>query len=165
MRQLKLPGAGEQGKGFAVVADEVRKLAEQSSNSVTNITGIVNQIQSESSLVVSSLREGYKEVEEGTDQIITTGKTFNEISTAVSDMGARIDHVSDNLTDIALNTVNMGRSVEEIAAISEESAAGIEETSASSQQANSSMEEIAASSQDLAQLSEELHGLVERFKL
>src|SRR5699024_6360396 len=43
--------AGEQGKGFAVVAEEVRKLAEQVSVSVTDITGIVNSIQSESSSV------------------------------------------------------------------------------------------------------------------
>lgn len=157
--------AGEQGKGFAVVADEVRKLAEQSSDSVTNITGIVNQIQSESSLVVSSLRSGYKEVEEGTTQIITTSETFEHISSAVFDMGERINLVSDNLTEIALSSVTMGRSVEEIAAISEESAAGIEETSASSQQANSSMEEIAASSHDLAKLAEELNSLVQRFKL
>src|SRR5690625_5923210 len=63
--------AGEHGQGFAVVADEVRKLAEVSANPVTHITDIVNRIQSESNVVVESLRDGYKDVEEGTTQIST----------------------------------------------------------------------------------------------
>src|SRR5699024_9771216 len=64
--------AGEHGKGFAVVADEVRKLAEQVSDSVSEITGIVSNIQMESSMVAESLQEGYKEVEQGTEQIEVT---------------------------------------------------------------------------------------------
>ena len=40
--------AGENGKGFAVVAGEVRKLSKQVSVSVTDITEIVTNIQTES---------------------------------------------------------------------------------------------------------------------
>nr|WP_139184427.1 methyl-accepting chemotaxis protein [Sediminibacillus albus] len=56
--------AGEHGKGFAVVADEVRKLAEQVSASVSEITGIVGKVQSESNGVAESLTKGYNQVEE-----------------------------------------------------------------------------------------------------
>lgn len=157
--------AGEHGKGFAVVADEVRKLAEQVSISVADITGIVTNIQNESSLVVESLKDGYTEVEQGTNQIITTGETFKEIIESISKMVDGIDLVSDNLADIAANSQEMSGSVEEIASISEEAAAGVEQTSASTQQTSSSMEEVAGSSEQLAQLAEELNGLVRRFKL
>src|SRR5690606_31985558 len=71
--------AGEHGQGFAVVAEEVRKLAEQSAESVTNITKIVEDVQKESNRVVDSLKEGYKEVERGSAQINETEKTFHEI--------------------------------------------------------------------------------------
>src|SRR5699024_2407894 len=72
--------AGEHGKGFAVVADEVRKLAEQVSDSVTDITTIVTNIQQESSVVAESLQGGYEEIEKRTNQIEATSDKFEGIN-------------------------------------------------------------------------------------
>ncbi|MDH5163713.1 methyl-accepting chemotaxis protein [Heyndrickxia oleronia] len=157
--------AGEHGKGFAVVADEVRKLAEQVSHSVTDITSIVINIQKESGMVAESLLNGYSEVEKGTSQIQTTGKTFTEINEAVIKMVNSITTISDSLSEMEDSSLKMNRSIEEIASISQESAAGVEQTSASSQQISSSMEEIAGNSEDLSKLAEELNALVNQFKL
>ncbi len=157
--------AGEHGQGFAVVANEVRTLAEESSQSVTNITDIVSRIQSESEMVSASLQDSYKEVAQGTEQIMTTGEMFKEITSAVTGMAHRIRQISENLNEISTNTIAMNGSVQEIAAISEEAAAGVEQTSASTQQTSASMEEVAASSHDLAKLAEELNELVTQFTL
>lgn len=157
--------AGEQGKGFAVVADEVRKLAEQSSDSVTNITDIVTSIQNESFIVASSLQAGYKEVEEGTDQIKVTGETFESIREALIKMADRVNDVSGSLAMIQGNTEEMDLSIQEISAISEESAAGAEQTFSNVQQTNEVIAEIATSSNELSNMAEELNGLVNRFKL
>ncbi|MDL4841855.1 methyl-accepting chemotaxis protein [Aquibacillus sp. LR5S19] len=157
--------AGEHGKGFAVVADEVRKLAEQVSLSVTDITTIVGNIKSESSLVTESLKDGYKEVEEGTSQIQSTGETFAEINSSVKDMADKIQTITGKLSTITSSSQEMNASIQEIASISEESAAGVEETSAASEQTSRSMQEVADNSSELSKLAEDLNELIKRFKL
>lgn len=157
--------AGEHGKGFAVVAEEVRNLAEQVSLSVTDITTIVGDIQSESSSVATSLLEGYGEVEKGTEQITQTSQTFNDINDAVTEVATHIATISSNLSEMVTRSQEMRGSVEEIAAITEETSAGVEQTSASAQQTNSSMEEVAMSSEQLSKYAEELNRNVMQFKL
>ena len=157
--------AGEHGRGFSVVAEEVRKLAEQTATSVTDITRIVTNIQNGFGVVTESLQDGYKEVEQGTSQITTTGETFKEISSSVIGMVDNIKNVTTKLSDIAMNSQTMNQSIQEIAATAEESAAGVEQTAASVQQTTSSMEEVARSSVDLANVAEELNELVRQFKL
>lgn len=156
--------AGEHGKGFAVVASEVRKLAEQVTLSVSDITGIVNSIQKESNNVVMSLEEGYSEVVKGTSDIQTTGKTFEEIQLAITEVVDKIQGVAMRLSDIDIECGKMNNSISNIASISEESAAGIEQTSASIQQTSTSMEEIARSAEGLTELSDDLNGLIKRFE-
>nr|WP_106781746.1 methyl-accepting chemotaxis protein [Lysinibacillus timonensis] len=157
--------AGEQGKGFAVVADEVRKLAEQVSISVTDITHIVSNIQSETKMVTKSLQEGYKEVEIGKNQITATGDTFKEIDTSLAEVVTDIKEISNGLNDLVTNSNFINKSIEEIAAVSEESAAGIEETTASVEQSSYSMEQVATSARDLSNVASDLKVLITRFKL
>ncbi|TDR81362.1 methyl-accepting chemotaxis protein [Paludibacterium purpuratum] len=47
--------AGETGRGFAVVADEVRKLAERTTASTTQISVMVNNIQTSTDLAIDSM--------------------------------------------------------------------------------------------------------------
>ncbi|WP_188456046.1 methyl-accepting chemotaxis protein [Virgibacillus oceani] len=157
--------AGEHGKGFAVVADEVRKLAEQVTSSVTEITAIVTNIQTETDHVVDSLNSGYNEVKEGTNQIELTGKSFETISSSVTEMVDRTAVISANLKSIAATSNDMNNLIEEIASVSEESAAGVEQAAASAQQTSSSMEEVSSSADELAKLAEQLNEEIKVFKL
>lgn len=157
--------AGEHGKGFAVVADEVRKLAEQVSLSVTDITQIVSNIQNETKVVTDSLQGGYKEVESGKNQIISTGHTFEEIERSLSGMANGIQFISSTLGTIATNSDGINKSISEIASVSEEAAAGIEETAASVEQSSGSMEEVAISATRLNELANDLKQLINKFVL
>ncbi|MCH1627970.1 methyl-accepting chemotaxis protein [Ferdinandcohnia quinoae] len=157
--------AGEHGRGFAVVADEVRKLAEQVSHSITDITSIVTDIQNESKQVVASLDEGYEFVNEGTDQIQTTGKTFDNIKEAIDEVGSKIEEMSSSLYNVLDNTKTINESIENIASVSEESAAGIEQISATAQQSGSSMSEVSRSARTLEDSANQLNSLIQGFKI
>lgn len=157
--------AGEHGKGFSVVANEVRRLAEQVSLSVEDITFIVRNIQSESTIMTDSLQSGYKEVEKGTNQIKSTGETFEKINQALLEMTKGVQFISGNLSMIEDNSDEINHSIEEIATVSEGAAAGIEQTAASVQQTSSSMEQVATSSDRLAKSAETLFKQVGRFKI
>lgn len=155
--------AGEHGQGFSVVADEVRKLAEQSSNSITNITDIVEQIQTEANNVATSLRKSYDEVEQGANYMRTTDETFTDISNSVSEMISHITNVSATLKNVVDESAIMKNAIENIVSVSQESAAGIEESTASIEETNAAMQEISSSSNELAQLADQLSGSVNHF--
>ena len=157
--------AGEHGSGFAVVADEVRKLAEQVTESVTDITSIVENIQSETSIVTGTLQEGYEEVEQGTNEIETTSEKFAEINCSINNMVENVQSISSSLASIAANNQEMNSAIEDIAAVSEESAAGVEETSASTEQTSVAMEGFVTNLNELSNLAIELNDLIRHFKL
>ncbi|OES46668.1 methyl-accepting chemotaxis protein [Domibacillus iocasae] len=157
--------AGEHGRGFAVVADEVRKLAVQVDESVKEITGIVNGVQSETANVVTSLNNGFNEVQKGSQAMQHTTKTFADIIQFVNEMSGSIQTISLSLDSISEGSDKISSSSQEVASVSEESSAGVVETAAASRQLNKSMEEISESAQSLAKLSKDLEQSVKQFTL
>ncbi|WP_020156685.1 methyl-accepting chemotaxis protein [Caldibacillus debilis] len=157
--------AGEHGKGFVVVAAEVRKLAEQVTSSVTDINSILSDIQKESGKVLSSLEEGYGLVSQGSDQMMTTGRTIVQLIETINDVGKQIENMADALYNLIDNSQTIGTSIENIASVSQESAAGIEQTSATVQQASMTMDKISASAEALDEEARRLKQLVEKFQI
>lgn len=149
--------AGEHGQSFAVVADEVRKLAEQVSHSITDITHTTNGIQTESKAAVETLEKGYEAVSEGSSQIKTTGSTFDQLNTIITNIGKEIEDVSNNLYDVLDNTKVINDSITNIASVSEESAAGIEEAANTSERLSQSVDNIRIGQQELEQEVSKLH--------
>ena len=157
--------AGEQGKGFAVVAGEVRNLAEQVTQSVSNISTIVQTIQDETNSVTQSLIEGYKEVEKGSQQTNYASRSYREISSAVREMVANINNVTTNLQNIADSTSSIDLAIENIAAVSEQSAAGSQQTAATIQEVSASMDSVSKAAKDLSNTADVLKDIVYSFKL
>ena len=157
--------AGEHGKGFAVVANEVKNLAEQVNVSISNITAIVTNIQSETENVTESLMQSYQQAEQGAIQVNQTGETFNKINHSIQYVGKKMQDISNDINDIAQNNEKLNIAISNIASVSEEAAAGIEQTSAAAEQSSSTLEEVSTHAGKLAGLAEDLNTLIHKFKI
>ncbi|PGR03981.1 methyl-accepting chemotaxis protein [Priestia megaterium] len=157
--------AGDHGKGFAVVASEVRKLAEGSSNSANQIKELVAIIQSETARTLQSMTTTKEEVKEGLAVVEQAGTSFMQINEAVQHVVDQIQQIGSAIHSLAKDTLEVQGAIHEVNGIAEEAAAGAQNVSATTEEQLASMEEIASSAMDLANMSEELQGLIAQFKI
>ncbi|CAF1840319.1 methyl-accepting chemotaxis protein [Bacillus subtilis] len=157
--------AGESGKGFAVVAEEVRKLADGVSDSVQDITRIVNGTQQEIHSVIKYLESSFTEVEKGTENLTDTGQAMQHIKQSVTHVADSIKEVTDGLKQLTNQSITINQSIENIASVSEESAAGIEETFSITEQSAHSMDQVLQNAEELEQLAKELNAKMDQFTI
>ena len=142
--------AGEHGKGFAVVADEVRKLAEQSHQSSAEVASIVQNIQTETNRVVTSMKQGTMELEEMNEIIIEIGEMFNQIVETTKIIADNNLNTSASSEELASSAHQIMSSMKEIAFISRESVEMFEELIEISDDELNTMDKLVLGTKDLA---------------
>lgn len=156
--------AGEHGKGFSVVADEVRQLAEQSAQSVNQISTIIDNVLKESELAEKEMTGVVQEVQLNVGMLNHNKQSFDNISQSVEKMVEQINQVTQASQLIDEETKEVVRAVENISAISEQSSAGSEELLATMEQQSASIQEINGMATNLSKMAESLHQSLSKFK-
>jgi len=136
--------AGEAGKGFAVVANEVKELAKQTAKATENISQKISAIQSDTKGAV--------------DAIATISGIIGQINDISSTIATAVEEQS-------ATTNEMTRNVAEAAKRSTEIAQNITGVAQAAQGTSASAHESMKEAQKLDQMSAQLRGLVEQFKL
>lgn len=91
--------AGDQGRGFAVVADEVRQLAGRTAQATGEVAETLQEIRSDTSLIVSRIEDLAKSVESGLESVESVGERLDQIrdqSDRVQQQVARIAEIDQN---------------------------------------------------------------------
>lgn len=157
--------AGAGGKGFAVIAESIRNLSDQTSESVKKISGMMNEIRTNSGAVHQALIMSYEQVRNGSDQIKSTGGQFTQIDAQMKQVGEKIKNMSARLHEISEIGQNMIHSIESIAAVSEQSAATVGNVTQSMENVNETMLSFSHEAESMALESKRMDDMMNRFKL
>lgn len=76
--------AGEFGKGFAVVASEVRKLAEETKQSVSGVSNLIQEIHEQMQAISTTIEEVTSLTNESTEKMIHMQHFFDSILTLIN---------------------------------------------------------------------------------
>ncbi|MGB5826688.1 MAG: PAS domain-containing methyl-accepting chemotaxis protein [Pseudomonas mandelii] len=141
--------AGEMGRGFAVVADEVRQLAQRTTESTTQIHGLISKLQVSSNNAVKTMESGQRQAEEGVAWVLEADKALIGISEAVA-----------NITDM---TTQIAAATEEQSAVAEEISRNITTIATLADQTSEQARHSAEVTKELTQTAKTQYSLVERF--
>lgn len=143
--------AGEMGRGFAVVAGEVRQLAERTSQSTTEITETVKQIQQGTRTASASMQRSVSHVEAGVELAGEVSNTVTAIRAGTADVIEAVNQISQILTNQSSATREIAREVEGV--------------SVGVRQMSGSAADSADAAVELQRLANELDAMAQRFRI
>ena len=110
--------AGEQGRGFAVVADEVRLLAQRTTQSTTEISGMIDVILSGTVDAVGQMSTGVEQVNMGVELAGQAGTAIDTIQHSFQQVVSVIESISTSLHEQNAASNEVAGHIERIATMS-----------------------------------------------
>ncbi|PWA13115.1 hypothetical protein DCC39_03020 [Pueribacillus theae] len=125
--------AGEHGKGFVIVADEVKKLSELTSQTASQISNNLIEVNEKTEFNQKQMRDNAALMLENIKKTEETRKAFLAIDTGIEKFQSQVEKLNVQSSAIETATESIEKSVNHFAATIEETTATMEELSAAVQ--------------------------------
>lgn len=157
--------AGEAGKGFSVVADEIRKLSEMTKSSANGIVEMINNISSETLLVLKNFKFLSEKIYEQSTISDDSMLAFKDIINEVEAIVPQIKNITNKAILLNEDKNDVILKVEASSEISKQIVNYSNEIYTSSQEINTTSEEVANSAGDLNNLTNDIIKKINIFKI
>lgn len=157
--------AGESGKGFAVVATEIGALANQSAQSVSQISNIINDLVSKSVQSLQIMDKVNGTVERQVNVLNDTQRIFNELYANLDQCMASIVNIEEMTEEIERQRQGITTVLDTLNSLAQDNAASSEETSAMTEELGQIVARSKEMVEDLKGDVDHLVGGVEQFSV
>ncbi|MCI5968664.1 methyl-accepting chemotaxis protein [Helicobacter sp.] len=125
--------AGEAGRGFAVVSDEIRKLAERTGVATSEISKMIEIIQSETQTAVEAIQNAVPQVENGMQLANEASEILDQINAQATDSLNKAKEVTKATDEQARNMEHLVAEFDSMAKDSKATAESITHTADAAQ--------------------------------
>lgn len=113
--EIEAAHAGEAGKGFAVVAGEVRKLSEETKKSVTNVSSLIQNTNSQTEKLTQSLEKIKSAAATGNRSMQETEEHFGQIVETMKESKIQNNSIERELIMFVNTVKELGNAFDEVA--------------------------------------------------
>ncbi|UZW14930.1 methyl-accepting chemotaxis protein [Clostridium pasteurianum] len=152
--------AGEVGRGFSVVAEEVRTLAEDSRQSVGDISNIINEFKSEINNVKDLMKDNNDKISSGHRLVDNTVANVIDMIKRLQVSGQHVEEVNSLITNLLNETKNVVNFNADISSLTENTISEFNSVTTAINQTAAASEEIIASSEELRNTAIEMNKII-----
>ncbi|ELZ28813.1 transducer protein htr32 [Halosimplex carlsbadense 2-9-1] len=153
------------GDGFAVVADEVKQLAEETQESASDISDLIEDVQGHTSTTVERIRSTEREIEETTESVENAVDAFVDVVGNVEETDEGVQEITRAVDDQAASTEEVLSTITEVSELGENTASAAEDASAAAEEQAASMSQVTSNVESLATQANQLQNRLDTFNV
>ncbi|MCO4320341.1 methyl-accepting chemotaxis protein [Aliidiomarina quisquiliarum] len=143
--------AGESGRGFSVVADEVRTLASRTQQSIQQIQSVISKLQTATERSVQAMSVSRQKAEGSRERANHAGVSLEQIAEAATVINDMVHQIASATEEQTVATKEITENIQTVADVAVENAGSVSQST--------------IASESLANLAENLQGLVRHFRI